>query len=84
MGTTNYDDLEVQNATVSGTLSVAGDIVPAGGVGTTVTLTASLPAAADSQGKIYTITDDGVGDDEVALVWSDGTDWLKVTTTALT
>ena len=49
-----------------------------------VTTTALLPTASDNQGKLMMITDDGAGDNEVALVVSDGTDWLKVTTTALT
>ncbi len=55
-----------------------------GGFRTEVTLTASLPTASENQGRIMMITDDGVGDDEVALVVSDGTNWVRVSTTALT
>lgn len=63
---------------------LSGPLIVEGGVKVGVTVTASLPAAADNQGLILMITDDGIGDNEVALVVSDGTDWLKVTTTALT
>ena len=70
----------------------SGPVVSAGGFTgdltgspkVTVTTTAALPAAATNQGKIMMITDDGVGDDETALVVSDGSSWLKITTTALT
>jgi len=58
--------------------NVAGVLTP------TSTVTGSLPAAASSTGKIYVISDNGVGDDEFALVVSDGSSWLKITTTALT
>lgn len=55
-----------------------------GAITVTVTTEAELPAAADSTGALYAITDNGVGNDEFALVVSDGTAWVKVTTTALT
>ena len=67
---------------VESTNGFTGDV--SGSPSVTVTVTASLPTAASNQGKVMMITDDGVGDNEVALVVSDGTDWLKVTTTALT
>ena len=62
--------------------AVTGNV--AGSITLTSTVTASLPAAADNTGALYIITDNGAGDDEFALVVSDGTDWVKVTTTALT
>lgn len=55
-----------------------------GAITVTVTTTAALPAAADNTGALYAITDNGAGDNEFALVVSDGSDWVKVTTTALT
>jgi hypothetical protein len=63
---------------VASTAGFQGAITP------TSTTTAELPAAADNTGALYFITDNGVGSDEFALVVSDGTDWVKVTTTALT
>lgn len=62
--------------------AVTGNVT--GSITLTSTVTASLPAAADNTGALYIITDNGAGDDEFALVVSDGTDWVKVTTTALT
>ena len=62
--------------------AVTGNV--AGSITLTSTVTASLPAAADNTGALYVITDNGVGDDEFALVVSDGSAWVKVTTTALT
>lgn len=61
--------------------AVTGNV--AGVITLTSTVTASLPAAADNTGALYVITDNGAGNDEFALVVSDGTDWVKVTTTAL-
>lgn len=55
-----------------------------GAITVTATTTAELPTAADNTGALYVITDNGAGDDEFALVVSDGTAWVKVTTTALT
>jgi len=62
--------------------AVTGNV--AGSITLTSTVTASLPAAADNTGALYVITDNGAGDDEFALVVSDGSAWVKVTTTALT
>lgn len=62
--------------------AVTGNV--AGSITLTSTVTASLPAAADNTGALYVITDNGAGNDEFALVVSDGTAWVKVTTTALT
>jgi len=62
--------------------AVTGNV--AGSITLTSTVTASLPAAADNTGALYVITDNGVGNDEFALVVSDGSAWVKVTTTALT
>jgi len=62
--------------------AVTGNV--AGSITLTSTVTDSLPAAADNTGALYVITDNGVGDDEFALVVSDGSAWVKVTTTALT
>ena len=66
--------------------AVTGDVTGnvAGVLTPTSTVTGSLPAAASSTGKIYVISDNGAGDDEFALVVSDGSSWLKITTTALT
>jgi len=61
--------------------AVTGNV--AGTITVTSTVTASLPAAADNTGRIYVITDNGAGDDEFALVVSDGSAWVKITTTAL-
>jgi len=69
----------------------SGPVVSAGGftgdvTGTitlTSTVTASLPAAASSTGQMYIITDNGAGDDEFALVVSNGTAWVAVDTSAL-
>jgi len=62
--------------------AVTGNV--AGSITLTSTVTASLPAAADNTGALYIITDNGAGNDEFALVVSDGSAWVKVTTTALT
>ena len=69
------------NSTAGFVGDVTGDV--AGVITLTSTVTASLPAAADNTGALYIITDNGAGNDEFALVVSDGTDWVKVTTTAL-
>ena len=66
---------------VTSTAGFVGDVT--GVITLTSTVTASLPAAADNTGALYIITDNGAGNDEFALVVSDGTDWVKVTTTAL-
>jgi hypothetical protein len=72
-------------STAGFTGAVTGDVTGnvTGSITLTSTVTASLPAAADNTGALYIITDNGAGDDEFALVVSDGTAWVKVTTTAL-
>jgi hypothetical protein len=67
---------------VTSTAGFVGSVT--GSITLTSTVTASLPAAADNTGALYVITDNGVGNDEFALVVSDGSAWVKVTTTALT
>jgi hypothetical protein len=67
---------------ITSTGGFTGDVT--GSITLTSTVTASLPAAADNTGALYVITDNGAGNDEFALVVSDGTAWVKVTTTALT
>jgi hypothetical protein len=62
--------------------AVTGNVT--GVITLTSVATADLPAAASSTGQLYVINDNGVGDDEFALVVSDGSAWVKVTTTALT
>lgn len=47
-------------------------------------LTADLPAAEDYTGLCVCVTDNGVGDDEFALVVSNGTAWTLTTGAALT
>jgi len=69
------------STTFSGPVTSTAGFV--GDVKVTSTVTASLPAAADNTGRIYVITDNGAGDDEFALVVSDGSAWVKITTTAL-
>jgi hypothetical protein len=66
------------------TTHFSGPVASTNGFSTTAVLTADLPAAADNVGRIMTISDNGAGDDEFALAVSDGTDWLAITTTALT
>lgn len=64
----------------------SGPLVSKNGIkfgGTTVT--ASLPAAsADNIGLMYVITDNGAGNDETAVVISNGTSWTLTTGAALT
>ena len=67
---------------ITSTGGFTGDVT--GSITLTSTVTASLPAAADNTGALYIITDNGAGNDEFALVVSDGSAWVKVTTTALT
>ncbi len=62
----------------------SGPVESTGGFTTTAVLTAALPAAADSTGQIRTISDNGAGDNEFAVVVSNGTAWVAVSTTALT
>jgi len=60
---------------------VTGDV--AGSITLTSTVTASLPAADENTGALYIITDNGAGNDEFALVVSNGTAWVAVDTSAL-
>ena len=80
MSTTTFSGPVVSNNGFTG--DVTGDV--AGVITLTSVTTDNLPAAASSTGQLYVISDNGAGDDEFALVVSDGTDWVKVTTTALT
>jgi hypothetical protein len=84
MGTTTFSGPVVSTNGFTGAVTgnVTGDVT--GTITLTSTVTASLPAAASSTGQMYIITDNGAGDDEFALVVSDGSAWVKVTTTALT
>ena len=64
----------VEAATITAT---AGVVLP-------VTVTASLPAAASTPvGTLYVITDNGVGDNETAVVVNNGTAWTLTTGAAL-
>lgn len=84
MAATNFSGPVVSTGGFTG--DVTGDVTGnvAGTITLTSTVTASLPAAASSTGQMYVISDNGAGDDEFALVVSDGSAWVKVTTTALT
>ena len=66
---------------VTSTGGFVGDVT--GVITLTSTVTASLPAAADNTGALYVITDNGAGNDEFALVVSNGTAWVAVDTSAL-
>lgn len=67
-----------------GTTTFSGPVASVNGFNAPVSLTAELPAAsADNLGQIRAITDNGVGNNEFALVVSDGTAWLAITTAAL-
>jgi len=60
---------------------VTGDV--SGVITLTSTTTAELPTASENTGALYVITDNGAGDDEFALVVSNGTAWVAVDTSAL-
>jgi len=60
---------------------VTGDV--SGVITLTSTTTAELPTASENTGALYVITDNGAGDDEFALVVSNGTAWIAVDTSAL-
>ena len=61
-----------------------GPVVSTNGFNLPVSLTSELPtAAAANTGQLRAITDNGAGDDEFALVVSNGTAWLAVATGAL-
>jgi hypothetical protein len=53
--------------------------IVAGGVAVKLTL-ATLPDAAEWEGRIVRITDESGGD---TLAWSDGTDWRRMTDNAI-
>jgi hypothetical protein len=65
--------------------AVTGDVT--GDVTGAITLpsstTAELPAADESTGQLRVISDNGVGNDEFALVVSNGAAWVVVDTSAL-
>lgn len=61
----------------------SGPVVSANGFDLPISLTSELPAAADNAGVIRAISDNGAGDDEFALVISNGTAWLAIATAAL-
>lgn len=61
----------------------SGPVDATGGFQTTPILTAALPAAADNTGLIMIISDNGAGDNETALVISNGTAWTLSTGAAL-
>lgn len=66
------------------TTTFSGPVVSKNGFDLPISLTAELPAASsDNAGVIRAITDNGVGDDEFALVVSNGTAWLAIATAAL-
>lgn len=73
------------STTFSGPITSTGGFVGdvTGVITLTSTVTASLPAAADNTGALYVITDNGAGNDEFALVVSNGTAWVAVDTSAL-
>jgi len=60
---------------------ITGDV--SGVITLTSTTTAELPTASENTGALYVITDNGAGDDEFALVVSNGTAWVAVDTSAL-
>jgi len=65
------------------TATFSGPVVSLNGFDLPISLTAELPAAADNTGVIRIITDNGVANDEFALVVSNGTAWLAIATAAL-
>ena len=61
-----------------------GPVISTNGFNLPVSLTAELPAATtDNTGQLRAITDNGVGNNEFALVVSNGTAWLAIATAAL-
>ena len=67
-----------------GTTTFSGPVVSTNGFDLPISLTAELPtASASNAGVIRIITDNGVGDNEFALVVSNGTAWLAIATAAL-
>lgn len=67
-----------------GKTTFSGPVVSTNGFDLPISLTAELPtASADNAGVLRAITDNGAGNDEFALVVSNGTAWLAVVTEAL-
>lgn len=67
-----------------GRTTFSGPVVSTNGFDLPISLTSELPAAsADNAGVLRAITDNGAGDNEFALVVSNGTAWLAVATEAL-
>ena len=61
-----------------------GPVVSNNGFNLPVSLTSELPSASsENTGQLRAITDNGAGNDEFALVVSNGTAWLAVATGAL-
>ena len=62
----------------------SGPVVSNNGFNLPVSLTSELPAASTANtGQVRAITDNGVGNNEFALVVSNGTAWLAIVTEAL-
>lgn len=67
-----------------GTTTFSGPVASTNGFDLPVSLTAELPvASASNTGVIRAITDNGIGNNEFALVVSNGTAWLAIATGAL-
>jgi hypothetical protein len=66
------------------TTHFSGPVQSTTGFTSGTTTTALLPTASDHSGRIMVVSDNGTGDNEFALVVSNGTAWVKITTTALT
>lgn len=65
--------------------TVSGPMASLAGFQAPVVVTADLPAAsADNAGLMVCISDNGIGDDEFAVVVSNGTAWTLTTGAALT
>lgn len=75
MATTTFSGPVVSSNGFTGTVS--------GAVTLPVTVTASLPAS-PAVGTLYVITDNGVGDNETAVVVWNGSAWTLTTGAALT
>ena len=66
------------------TTTFSGPVVSNNGFNLPVSLTAELPAASvDNLGQLRAVTDNGVGNNEFAVVISNGTAWLAIATAAL-
>ena len=66
------------------TTTFSGPVVSTNGFVPPVTVTASLPAASSvAAGTMYIITDNGVGNDEICVVISNGSAWKTAVGAAL-